>query len=139
MARGGSSMSDPIGWGRVIIPHGITAGTGLVEESTNPSDQTKISLSSSDLNYAHTHTKVYSKNTSSNTYGWVSLDDYARTCHAGTGISIERSSTYDTISLSQDVQNKLARIPDLPTGDGNYALTCTISGGVATFAWTPAS
>lgn len=139
MARGGSSMSDPIGWGRVIIPHSITAGTGLVEESTNPSDQTKISLSSSDLNYSHTLTKVYSKNTSSNTFGWVSLDDYARTCHAGTGISIERSSTSDTISLSQEVQNKLARIPDLPTGDGNYALTCTISGGVATFAWTPAS
>ena len=139
MARGGSSMSDPIGWGRVIIPHGITAGTGLVEESTNPSDQTKISLSSSDLNYSHTLTKVYSKNTSSNTFGWISLDAYARTCHAGTGISIERSSTSDTVSLSQDVQNKLARIPDLPTGDGNYALTCTISGGVATFAWTPAS
>lgn len=139
MARGGSSMSDPIGWGRVIIPHGITAGTGLVEESTNPSDQTKISLSSSDLNYSHTLTKVYSKNTSSNTFGWISLDDYARTCHAGTGISIERSSTSDTVSLSQDVQNKLARIPDLPSADGNYALTCTITGGVPTFAWTLAN
>lgn len=139
MARGGSSMSDPIGWGRVIIPHGITAGTGLVEESTNPSDQTKIGLSSSDLNYSHTLTKVYSKNTSSNTFGWVSLDDYARTCHAGTGISIERSSTSDTISLSQEVQGKLARIPDLPSADGNYALTCTISGGVPTFAWTLAT
>lgn len=139
MARGGSSMSDPIGWGRVVIPHGITAGAGLVEESTNPSDQTKIGLSSSDLNYSHTLTKVYSKNTSSNTFGWVSLDDYARTCHAGTGISIERSSTSDTISLSQEVQGKLARIPDLPSADGNYALTCTITGGVPTFAWTLAN
>ena len=111
-----------------------------MEELTTPSEQTlKIGLSSSDLNYSHTLTKVYSKNTSSNTFGWVSLDDYARTCHAGTGISIERSSTSDTISLSQEVQNKLARIPDLPTGDGNYALTCTISGGVPTFAWTLAN
>lgn len=115
-------------------------GTGLVEESTTPSEQTlKIGLSSSDLNYSHTLTKVYSKNTSSNTFGWVSLDDYARTCHAGTGISIERSSTSDTISLSQEVQGKLARIPDLPSGDGNYALTCTITGGVPTFAWTLAN
>ena len=84
-------------------------------------------------------TKVYSKNTSSNTFGWVSLDDYARTVEAGTGISVEGGSTYDTVSLSQDVQNKLARIPDLPSADGNYALTCTISGGVPTFAWTLAN
>ena len=30
-------------------------------------------------------------------------------------------------------------LPDLPTADGNYALTCTITGGVATFAWTLAN
>lgn len=30
-------------------------------------------------------------------------------------------------------------LPDLPTADGNYALTCTIAGGVATFAWTLAN
>lgn len=142
MARGGSSMSDPIGWGRVIIPHGITAGTGLVEESTTPSEQTvKIGLSPSNLDYTQPNTKVYAKNTDSNTFGWVSLPEPspARTVEAGTGISVEGGSTYDTVSLSQDVQNKLARIPDLPTGDGNYALTCTITGGVPTFAWTLAN
>ena len=142
MARGGSSMSDPIGWGRVIIPHGITAGTGLVEESTNPSDQTKIGLSSSNLNYTQPNTKVYAKNTDSNTFGWVSLPEPspARTVVAGTGILVaEYGSTSDIVSLSQEVQDKLARIPDLPSADGNYALTCTISGGVPTFAWTLAN
>lgn len=118
-------------------------GTGLVEEPTNPSDQTlKIGLSSSNLNYTQPNTKVYAKNTDSNTFGWVSLPEPspARTVVAGTGILVaEYGSTSDIVSLSQEVQNKLARIPDLPTGDGNYALTCTISGGVATFAWTPAS
>lgn len=132
----GSQNPSLASWERI---KSTAIGTGLVEESTNPSDQTKIGLSSSDLNYSHTLTKVYSKNTSSNTFGWVSLDDYARTCHAGTGISIERSSTSDTISLSQEVQGKLARIPDLPSADGNYALTCTITGGVPTFAWTLAN
>lgn len=137
LVRSNSSNNHEIVWEKT---QSTSIGTGLVEESTTPSEQTlKIGLSSSDLNYSHTLTKVYSKNTSSNTFGWVSLDDYARTCHAGTGISIERSSTSDTISLSQEVQGKLARIPDLPTGDGNYALTCTISGGVATFAWTLAN
>lgn len=78
-------------------------GTGLVEEPTNPSEQTlKIGLSSSDLDYTQSNTKVYAKNTNSNTFGWVSL-------------------------------------PELPSSDGNYALTCTITGGVATFAWTPAT
>lgn len=84
MARdSGSSMSDLIGWGRVSIPRGVIAGTGLT--------------------------------------------------------STAHDNITDTISLSQDAQNKLARIPDLPTGDGNYALTCTISGGVPTFAWTRAN
>lgn len=137
LVRSNSSNSHRIVWEKT---QSTSIGTGLVEESTTPSEQTlKIGLSSSDLNYSHTLTKVYSKNTSSNTFGWVSLDDYARTCHAGTGISIERSSTSDTISLSQEVQGKLARIPDLPSGDGNYALTCTITGGVPTFAWTLAN
>lgn len=84
MARdSGSSTSDLIGWGRVIIPRGVIAGTGLTSTTSN--------------------------------------------------------TTTDTLSLSQEVQDKLARIPDLPTGDGNYALTCTISGGVPTFAWTLAT
>ena len=114
-------------------------GTGLVEEPTNPSEQTlKIGLSSSNLDYTQPNTKVYAKNTDSNTFGWVSLPEPspARTVVAGTGISVESGSTSDTISLSQEVQGKLARIPDLPSGDGNYALTCTITGGVPTFAWT---
>ena len=51
----------------------------------------------------------------------------------------QRGILRDTLSLSQDVQDKLARIPDLPSADGNYALTCTISGGVPTFAWTLAT
>ena len=118
-------------------------GTGLVEEPTNPSEQTlKIGLSSSDLDYTQPNTKVYAKNTDSNTFGWVSLPEPspARTVVAGTGILVaEYGSTSDIVSLSQEVQNKLARIPDLPTGDGNYALTCTISGGVPTFAWTLAT
>ena len=114
----------------------------MVEEPTNPSEQTlKIGLSSSDLDYTQPNTKVYAKNTNSNTFGWVSLPEPspARTVVAGTGISVEGRSTSDTISLSQEVQGKLARIPDLPSADGNYALTCTISGGVPTFAWTLAT
>ena len=117
-------------------------GTGLVEEPTNPSEQTlKIGLSSSDLDYTQPNTKVYAKNTNSNTFGWVSLPEPSstRTVNAGTGISVESGSTSDTISLSQEVQDKLARIPDLPSADGNYALTCTITGGVPTFAWTLAT
>lgn len=172
-------------------------GTGLVEEPTNPSDQTlKIGLSSSDLDYTQPNTKVYAKNTDSNTFGWVSLPSQSGTSvQAGSGINVSGNTvsltsdiinrsissansgmyvmarddstmsqigwssvhiprgvnpgtglassadddTADTISLSQEVQDKLARIPDLPTGDGNYALTCTISGGVPTFAWTLAT
>lgn len=172
-------------------------GTGLEEEPTNPSEQTlKIGLSSSDLDYTQPNTKVYAKNTDSNTFGWVSLPSQSGTSvQAGSGINVSGNTvsltsdiinrsissansgmyvmardgstmnqigwssvsiprgvnpgtglassadddTADTISLSQEVQDKLARIPDLPTGDGNYALTCTISGGVPTFAWTLAT
>lgn len=172
-------------------------GTGLVEEPTNPSEQTlKIGLSSSDLDYTQPNTKVYAKNTNSNTFGWVSLPSQSGTSvQAGSGINVSGntvsltseyanrsissansgmyvmardgstmnqigwssvsiprgvkagtglvSDTYDsytdTLSLSQDVQDKLARIPDLPSADGNYALTCTITGGVPTFAWTLAT
>lgn len=102
----------------------------------------EIGLSPSNLNYTQPNTKVYAKNTDSNTFGWVSLPEPspARTVVAGTGILVaEYGSTSDIVSLSQEVQNKLARIPDLPTGDGNYALTCTITGGVPTFAWTLAN
>lgn len=172
-------------------------GTGLVEEPTTPSEQTvKIGLSSSDLDYTQPNTKVYAKNTDSNTFGWVSLPSQSGTSvQAGSGINVSGntvsltsdiinrsissansgmyvmarddstmsqigwSSVYiprgvnpgtglastaddidaDTLSLSQEVQDKLARIPDLPSADGNYALTCTISGGVPTFAWTLAN
>lgn len=172
-------------------------GTGLVEEPTNPSEQTlKIGLSSSDLDYTQPNTKVYAKNTNSNTFGWVSLPSQSGTSiQPGSGINVSgntvsltsdiinrsissaNSGMYvmardgstmnqigwssvsiprgvnpgtglassaddidaDTLSLSQDVQDKLARIPDLPSADGNYALTCTITGGVPTFAWTLAN
>ena len=117
-------------------------GSGAVNV-TQEYESKDISLKS-ELNrdFNSTDCQVYTK-TSGNQFGWTSMTQgsipsSARTVNAGTGISVESGSTYDTISLSQDVQNKLARIPDLPTGDGNYALTCTISGGVATFAWTPA-
>ena len=71
--------------------------------------------------------------------GWSSVS-IPRGVNPGTGLaSSADDDTADTISLSQEVQDKLARIPDLPTGDGNYALTCTISGGVPTFAWTLAT
>lgn len=139
LVRSNSSNSHKIVWEKT---QSTSIGTGLVEEITTPSEQTlKIGLSPSNLDYTQPNTKVYAKNTDSNTFGWVSLPEpsSARTVEAGTGISVEGGSTYDTVSLSQDVQNKLARIPDLPTGDGNYALTCTISGGVPTFAWTLAN
>lgn len=137
LVRSNSSNNHEIVWEKT---QSTSIGTGLVEELTTPSEQTlKIGLSSSDLNYSHTSTKVYSKDTSSNTFGWVSLDTFHRSLEAGTGLSKAAGVSWERIELSQDVQDKLARIPDLPTGDGNYALTCTISGGVATFAWTPAS
>lgn len=140
LVRSNSSNNHEIVWEKT---QSTSIGTGLVQEITTPSEQTvKIGLSPSNLNYTQPNTKVYAKNTDSNTFGWVSLPEPspARTVVAGTGILVaEYGSTSDIVSLSQEVQNKLARIPDLPTGDGNYALTCTISGGVATFAWTPAS
>lgn len=139
LVRSNSSNSHKIVWEKT---QSTSIGTGLVEERTTPSEQTlKIGLSSSDLDYTQPNTKVYAKNTDSNTFGWVSLPapSSAHTINAGTGISVESGSTSDTISLSQEVQNKLARIPDLPSADGNYALTCTITGGVPTFAWTLAT
>lgn len=81
MTRGGSTMSEPIGWGRVNIPRAIKAGTGLT--------------------------------------------------------SAAYDNITDEISLSQDVQDKLARIPGLPTNTGEYALICTVTDGVARLAWTP--
>lgn len=194
LVRSNSSNSHKIVWEKT---QSTSIGTGLVEELTTPSEQTlKIGLSSSDLDYTQPNTKVYAKNTDSNTFGWVSLPSQSGTSiQAGSGInvsgntvsltsdSINRSissansgmyvmardgstmsqigwssvyiprgvnpgtglassaddSDADTLSLSQDVQDKLARIPDLPSADGNYALTCTISGGVPTFAWTLAT
>lgn len=194
LVQSNSSNSHKIVWEKT---QSTSIGTGLVEEVTTPSEQTlKIGLSSSDLDYTQPNTKVYAKNTDSNTFGWVSLPSQSGTSvQAGSGInvsgntvsltsdSINRSissansgmyvmardgstmsqigwssvsiprgvnpgtglassaddDTADTISLSQDVQDKLARIPDLPSADGNYALTCTITGGVPTFAWTLAT
>lgn len=140
LVRSNSSNNHKIVWEKT---QSTSIGTGLVEELTTPSEQTlKIGLSSSDLDYTQPNTKVYAKNTNSNTFGWVSLPEPspARTVVAGTGILVvEYGSTSDIVSLSQEVQDKLARIPDLPSADGNYALTCTISGGVPTFAWTLAT
>lgn len=194
LVRSNSSNSHKIVWEKT---QSTSIGTGLVEEITTPSEQTlKIGLSSSDLDYTQPNTKVYAKNTDSNTFGWVSLPSQSGTSvQAGSGINVSGNTvsltsdtinrsissansgmyvmardgstmnqigwssvsiprgvnpgtglassadddTADTLSLSQDVQDKLARIPDLPTGDGNYALTCTITGGVPTFAWTLAT
>lgn len=194
LVRSNSSNSHKIVWEKT---QSTSIGTGLVEEITTPSEQTlKIGLSSSDLDYTQPNTKVYAKNTNSNTFGWVSLPSQSGTSvQAGSGINVSGNTvsltsdtinrsissansgmyvmardgstmsqigwssvsiprgvnpgtglassaddnTADTISLSQEVQDKLARIPDLPTGDGNYALTCTITGGVPTFAWTLAT
>lgn len=140
LVRSNSSNNHEIVWEKT---QSTSIGTGLVQEITTPSEQTvKIGLSPSNLNYTQPNTKVYAKNTDSNTFGWVSLPEPspARTVVAGTGILVaEYGSTSDIVSLSQEVQDKLARIPDLPSADGNYALTCTISGGVPTFAWTLAT
>lgn len=195
LVRSNSSNSHKIVWEKT---QSTSIGTGLVEERTTPSEQTlKIGLSSSDLDYTQPNTKVYAKNTDSNTFGWVSLPSQSGTSvQAGSGINVSGNtisltstdiirsidsasggmyvmardgstmnqpigwspvniprgvkvgtglastvynSNTDTVSLSQDVQNKLARIPELPSSDGNYALTCTISGGVPTFAWTLAT
>lgn len=198
LVRSNSSNNHEIVWEKT---QSTSIGTGLVQEITTPSEQTvKIGLSPSNLDYTQPNTKVYAKNTDSNTFGWVSLpsqsgtsiqpgsgisvtggadiktisltSEYAnrsinsansgmyvmardgstmnqigwssvsipRGVKAGTGLVSDTYDSYtDTLSLSQDVQDKLARIPDLPSADGNYALTCTISGGVPTFAWTLAN
>lgn len=79
-------------------------GTGLVEEPTNPSDQTlKIGLSSSDLDYTQPNTKVYAKNTNSNTFGWVSLPSQSSTSvQAGSGINVSGN----TVSLTSEYANR---------------------------------
>ena len=131
--------SGTYGWVTLPNNNNIT-GSGAVNV-TQEYESKDISLKSElNRNFNSTDCQVYTK-TSGNQFGWTSMTQgsipsSARTVNAGTGISVESGSTYDTISLSQDVQNKLARIPNLPSADGNYALTCTISGGVATFAWT---
>lgn len=121
----------------------VTDVTGSGAVSVTTSNNSKEVTLKSELNrdFNATDCQVYTK-TSNNQFGWTPMAPGSipeRTINAGTGISVESGSTYDTISLSQEVQNKLARIPDLPSSDGNYALTCTITGGVATFAWTPAT
>ena len=123
---------------------GVTDVTGSGAINVTASDSSREVSLKEQLNIFFTPTlcQVYTK-TSDNQFGWTSLNEHSIPTQLavveGTGISItDPESRVKQISLSQDVQNKLARIPDLPTGDGNYALTCTISGGVATFAWTPA-
>lgn len=132
--------SGNYGWMNLPSQSGtqIQAGSGI-EVSGNT-----ISLTSRYLNRVINsengmYVMAHGGSSMSDQIGWTPVS-IPRGVNPGTGLaSTAHDSTADTISLSQDVQNKLARIPDLPTGDGNYALTCTISGGVATFAWTLAN
>ena len=131
------------GWAR-FPGNNVTdvTGSGAVNVTTSNNSKEVTLKSELSRDFNATDCQVYTK-TANNQFGWTpigpgSIPSSDRTVNAGTGISVESGSTYDTISLSQEVQNKLSRIPDLPSSDGNYALTCTITGGVATFAWTPA-
>lgn len=234
MARGGSSMSDPIGWGSVFIPRGVRVGTGLTSttydsytDTLSLSQYVQDSLAKADSalqesalsGYATTsqvdakYTKpaagipetdlsadIQSALTKANSsisgvkvngtqvtvtdgvadIGTVitahqSLDgkqdklNDAQLTAVNSGITSGKVSTYDgyatsiqtlTTNLSSSdakiTQNtaditelktttvkkadmKGLELPDLPSADGNYALTCTITGGVPTFAWTLAT
>lgn len=118
----------------------IQAGSGI-EVSGNTVNLTSDHISTG-VNSASTNMYVMARDSGSSTsdlIGWGRVT-IPRGVKVGTGLtSTTFNTTTDTLSLSQDVQDKLARIPDLPTGDGNYALTCTITGGVPTFAWTRAN
>ena len=118
----------------------IQAGSGI-EVSGNTVNLTSDHISTG-VNSASTNMYVMARDSGSSMsdlIGWGRVT-IPRGVKVGTGLtSTTFNTTTDTLSLSQDVQNKLARIPDLPTGDGNYALTCTITGGVPTFAWTLAN
>lgn len=95
MARGGSSMSDLIGWGSVFIPHGIKAGTGLTSTTFNTTTD-EISLSQD----------VQDK--------LAKIPDTAiETYSEGTGIALTQTGGNDKqISLSQDYITKLKPIMD---------------------------
>jgi hypothetical protein len=133
------------GWMTLPSISNVTGSSPIIvtQNGTSRDISLKTNLSASTYLRPSDNYQVYAKKPD-NTYGWAGLDQYSiprqSLITAGTGIATSSLDSYSTqISLSQDVQNKLARIPDLPTGDGNYALTCTISGGVATFTWTPAT
>ena len=120
----------------------IQAGSGI--SVSGGADIKTVSLTSAyanrSISSANSGMYVMARDGSTmNQIGWSSVS-IPRGVKAGTGLVSDTYDSYtDTLSLSQDVQDKLARIPDLPTGDGNYALTCTITGGVPTFAWTLAT
>lgn len=132
------------GWITPSQSSGVTdvTGSGAINVTTTGSSKEitlKTELSS---NFNSTDCQVYTKK-SDGQFGWASIVQGSvpnDSILEGTGIKIDAPYAYShKISLSQDVQDKLARIPDLPSADGNYALTCTISGGVPTFAWTLAN
>lgn len=95
MARDGITMSDPIGWGPVSIPHGVIAGTGL---TSTIFDTTRDTLSLSQ--------DVQDK--------LAKIPDTAiETYSEGTGIALTQTSGNDKqISLSQDYITKLKPIMD---------------------------
>lgn len=116
----------------------IQAGSGI-EVSGNTINLTSRYLNRVINSENGMYVMAHGGSSMSDQIGWTPVS-IPRGVIAGTGLtSTTHDNITDTISLSQDAQNKLARIPDLPTGDGNYALTCTISGGVPTFAWTLAN
>lgn len=133
---------NSFGWVSVPSQSGtqIQAGSGI-EVIGNTVNLTSDHISTG-VNSASTNMYVMARDSGSSTsdlIGWGRVT-IPRGVKTGTGLtSTTFNTTTDTLSLSQDVQDKLARIPDLPSADGNYALTCTISGGVPTFAWTLAN
>ena len=231
LARGGSSMSDPIGWGSVSIPRRVRVGTGLASTTYDSTTDTvslsqdvqdslakaNSALQESALSGYATTSQVDAKYTkpaagipetdlsadiqsaltkANSSISGVKVNGTQVTVTDGvadigtvitahqsldgkqdklsdtqlkavnSGITSAKVSTYDgyatsiqtlTTNLSSSdakiTQNtaditelktttvkkadmKGLELPDLPSADGNYALTCTITGGVPTFAWT---
>ena len=56
-------------------------------------------------------------------------DDPDMTLVAGQGINLDPNLSEETITIS-------SKIPEPPTTDGVYTLTCTVDGGVASYSWT---
>lgn len=106
--------SSNYGWIRLPSQSGaqIQAGSGI-EVSGNTVSLTSTTGSGVIDNIGSVGKYVLSKDTASGSIEWSSISiPTLRKVDAGTGISIERASTSDTINLSQDVQDKLAKIPD---------------------------